>query len=417
MCGNNLQGISENARFCPKCGASIGSVQAPKAEHVYVPQAQTPQDYTNNQSSTVTPPVSAPASTAAIPLTNKVHAMSSSVNPLAEKSGGLQGIELAELKPVDFGGLKWRVIKYNAEEDTMLLLSETVIDKMPFQALDEAHTWEESSLRAYLNGDFLKRFTEEEQTFIIPTWIENKEEKFTEDEVFLLSVNEAKEAETVIDLRVRASTYWLRTKGMQGTRAYVSSGGGIAEMGYDSANYMGVRPAMWIAASYNGLNTMLREMSAAAEEQNRIHEYVASMESLIESNKKEILRLRASGDHAAADTLFTKTKAKEDELAYLRTDAESSATNSSLTQSSSEIMSVSAGSSSQSGSETGKLVSGTDKVISGAVRVYGAILIGAGIIGGIMLMVEGQIAGGLIGGALTSLYGVYLLRGGSWVIY
>jgi hypothetical protein len=338
MCGNNLQGLSEDACFCPKCGANIEPVQAPKVIQEHVPNAQT-----SGQSSAVMPPVSAPAPTAARPVADEAPA-ASLVNPIEKKSGSLQDINLAELKPIELGGFKWRVIKYDAEEDTMLLLSETVIDKIPFQARDDAYTWEKSSLRAYLNADFLKRFTEEEQTFIIPTWLENKGEAFTEDKIFLLSVDEAKEVESAIDLLAKSSAggnvaYWLRTKGMQqGMRAYISSGGGIAEMGYDAAsnNYMGVRPAMWVSASFSealdAVRTAAEENRRRQEEENHIHEYVASMESLIASNKKEILRLRASGDHTTADALFTETKSKENELAYLRPDVEKSTVKSALNQ-------------------------------------------------------------------------------------
>jgi hypothetical protein len=50
-------------------------------------------------------------------------------------------------------------------------------------------------------------------------------------------------------------------------------------------------------------------------------------------------------------------------------------------------------------------------------RIYGAVLVVGGIAVGIIGFQNGGGLGALGGGALVAIYGIYLVLGGSWVIY
>ncbi len=68
---------------------------------------------------------------------------------------------------VYFGGLFWRVLEWNADENRALVLSEDILEVRPYHSEWTAMTWKECDLRAYLNGEFLENtFTEEERARI-----------------------------------------------------------------------------------------------------------------------------------------------------------------------------------------------------------------------------------------------------------
>lgn len=95
--------------------------------------------------------------------------------------------------------LHWFVL--DREGDSLLLLSEKVIKKGPYHIADDRVTWENCSLRRWLNYDFLKSsFTEKErQKLIKKADVINKGNKDfhtsggsdTKDQIFLLSLEQA----------------------------------------------------------------------------------------------------------------------------------------------------------------------------------------------------------------------------------
>lgn len=103
--------------------------------------------------------------------------------------------------------IKWRVLQN--EGDTLLLLSDLVIDDQKYERSDGKVTWETSSVRTWLNGyspyslmegyNFLTAaFTDEEQDAIVRSDLNNAANPFhntnggnaTSDKIFLLSVDE-----------------------------------------------------------------------------------------------------------------------------------------------------------------------------------------------------------------------------------
>ncbi|MBQ5777394.1 MAG: hypothetical protein IIV97_01115 [Oscillospiraceae bacterium] len=97
--------------------------------------------------------------------------------------------------------IEWRVLA--KDEEKVLLLTDKVIDSIPFNnEMQEWITWEDSSLRAWLGGEFVTAaFSEEEAARILETSNPNDENRDygipatedTLDTVFLLSIRETTE--------------------------------------------------------------------------------------------------------------------------------------------------------------------------------------------------------------------------------
>ena len=165
--------------------------------------------------------------------------------------------------------IEWVVL--DIQDNKALLLSRYALDYKPFHNVKEDVTWETSSLRAWLNADFLSSsFEEEEQQYILTTRLKNDQSQGmkdsvssgndTYDRVFLLSnldsaiyLSEAMER-CVATQYVAAQGYtyetwmrwWLRSAGR--TR---QDAGNIDEIGNHSGyGYVcdphGVRPAIWV---------------------------------------------------------------------------------------------------------------------------------------------------------------------------
>ena len=185
--------------------------------------------------------------------------------------------------------IEWLVLDYDAKNNRTLLLSRYALEKMPFHNVLERMTWEQCSLRTWLNGAFLSNaFTVQEQAGILTTTVSNSKEQAysewstsdgnnTQDKAFLLSYAEANEYLDVMvsgngknmKSRVAPTTsaikqgvlpntslktidgsqaveWWLRSPGIdQYGTASVGAGGSLSfSLALDERLY--VRPALWI---------------------------------------------------------------------------------------------------------------------------------------------------------------------------
>ncbi len=169
--------------------------------------------------------------------------------------------------------LEWRVLKKTDSE--MLVLSEKVIDAVPYDKDDRDVTWQTCTLRKWLNKNFYDiAFNSAEKELIKTTKLKNQDHpekegkggKDTKDKIFLLSYDDASNTEyfeTFWDLRGMATEYtkcmgyvepngltdwWLRTVGEQNDKAMkVYFSGNIYTNGiFVEANDNEVRPAMVI---------------------------------------------------------------------------------------------------------------------------------------------------------------------------
>ena len=172
-------------------------------------------------------------------------------------------------EPID-----WQVLA--VENSRALVISLRILDAMPYHDAAGSVSWEKSSLRAWLNGEFLESaFNDAEKEYIRKTGISNPKNPIfetaggsdTRDSLFLLSVSEAeKYFETDEERAGEASLYaaengaftdsatgnswwWLRTPGQKNSdAAEVGVAGWILERGTFADNAaVGVRPAFWLS--------------------------------------------------------------------------------------------------------------------------------------------------------------------------
>jgi len=178
---------------------------------------------------------------------------------------------------IQFGGFSWQVL--DIQNNRALVLCEVVTELRPYNRKFIDVTWESSTLRQYLNGEFFDRFSEDEKNRIAETkirknanpWFNTKEGNATNDKVFLLSLGEAvkyfgdsgflsnrpsdarriddefNSARIAKDADGSESWWWLRSPGFYGLNAaYVNNGGWIYVDGNNVNLYGGIRPAMWL---------------------------------------------------------------------------------------------------------------------------------------------------------------------------
>ena len=157
---------------------------------------------------------------------------------------------------ITFGGMDWKLLC--AVEDRLLVLLEKSLGKrMPYNKKSIDVTWENCSLRAYLNNDFfLNTFSDEERSLVIevnninPDNPENSTPggNNTKDRVFILSLEEVNQYLPQEVDRKNGTYWWLRTPGENSRQALVIDDSGrlmTDDEGWVEFDYC-VRPAMWI---------------------------------------------------------------------------------------------------------------------------------------------------------------------------
>lgn len=167
--------------------------------------------------------------------------------------------------------IEWLVL--DKEEDRILVISKYALDCQPYNDVDEDITWEECTLREWLNDEFINNaFTAEEKSAIPTVTVKAGKNpsydvdpgKDTRDKVFLLSADEAKKLFKENSERVCQATayavfngvwddpkgdfWWLRSPGATADYAScIGETGYIHALGhYASRDNLSVRPAMWI---------------------------------------------------------------------------------------------------------------------------------------------------------------------------
>jgi serine/threonine protein kinase len=197
--------------------------------------------------------------------------------------------------------ITWRVLAI--EDGRALVISEYVLEQRPYNDGEEKNaeiTWEESTLRQYLNGEFLQAsFSVDEQSYIVTVTNENPDNpasgtdggNATKDRAFLLSIEEAEKYFTgnsdrvADDLQGQALWWLLRSPGTAGVyAARVNSDGAVDIGGYGVRVVDGVRPALWLNLAADdqaalstpptGSNTMAANDQAEPPSTERVGERV-----------------------------------------------------------------------------------------------------------------------------------------------
>ena len=118
--------------------------------------------------------------------------------------------------------LEWIVLEVNEEEGKAWLMSKYCIDQATFWHERVSRYWGNSTLREWMNGDFItETFTEEEQQLILTTVVKNTDEhgrkgarQDTEDKIYLLSKEEVLHFMPELEDRVAYPTEYAKTKGI-----------------------------------------------------------------------------------------------------------------------------------------------------------------------------------------------------------
>ena len=160
---------------------------------------------------------------------------------------------------VDFGNYKWTVLAQ--ENGKALLITTDCVEEREYNEEYESITWENCTLRKYLNNEFYNQFNEEEKSQIVKTKVKNNDNSEygtaggndTEDKIFLLSIDEANKYFKSDDERIanydgEATWWWLRSPSYNDSYAAGVRSGGYASRDGIRVNYDdgAIRPALWI---------------------------------------------------------------------------------------------------------------------------------------------------------------------------
>ena len=197
---------------------------------------------------------------------------------------------------IQFGGYDWCVL--DVQGDKALIIAQDIVEIRPYNEQSTNITWETCSLRRYLNGEFLQKFSKEEQAQIVETkiynpdnlWYGTKGGNDTTDKIFLLSLEEVDKyfgdsgdylnkrrvkysarqypngkmvpandgygfsnenvGNRISKFKNEASWWWLRSPGQYHEAAGVLDVGFVYVTGcFVSFDFGGVRPALWIDLS------------------------------------------------------------------------------------------------------------------------------------------------------------------------
>jgi len=190
---------------------------------------------------------------------------------------------------ISFGCYDWRVL--DIQNNVALIITECIIEQRAYHDAYKDITWEDCSLRKYLNGEFYNKFDAIDKARIIPVlnknpdnqWYGSKGGEDTQDRIFLLSIEEAvcqyfgdssskllnpgknqrywferkdqNNSKRIAMYKSGIWWWWLRTPGRVNIKAvYVHGDGNIGIQGNNilKGNISegmcrgGVRPALWL---------------------------------------------------------------------------------------------------------------------------------------------------------------------------
>ncbi len=168
---------------------------------------------------------------------------------------------LADSKPKDvvhYGTCRWLVLEQDRPGNRVLLTKYIGLKGKPYHDREEPVTWEQCSLRTFLNGEFMDiHFSETEQQYILMSRVTAESNasygtdggRDTEDKLFLPSGSEIEKYRKI--LKTGRNNMRLRTPGKKKeTTAFISYRGKQIDYGFpvDQAGAL-VRPTMWVSTS------------------------------------------------------------------------------------------------------------------------------------------------------------------------
>ncbi|MCL1988204.1 MAG: protein phosphatase 2C domain-containing protein [Firmicutes bacterium] len=185
----------------------------------------------------------------------------------------LESAKIGEI--VSFSGYNWQVL--DIQDNQILLLSQFILEKRAYHDAKTSITWENCTLRHYLNNDFYNSLIDKDK--IITKNLFNYDNQWskisggdkTTDNIFLLSLEEvvqyfgdsgklknrsfllSKINDEFNEKRISktasgvAESWWLRSPGFEKrTAVSIMPNGKINVYGYYVSSNNGVRPALWL---------------------------------------------------------------------------------------------------------------------------------------------------------------------------
>lgn len=134
--------------------------------------------------------------------------------------------------------IAWKILK--TEKSRMLLMTQHPIETLAFNNELKNITYETSSIRQWLNSDFISEFSDEQISRILRT------EDGINDEIFLLTEEQYNEYAKNISLNTYHD-WWLRTKTDAGMMYVYGENSEVNTYGESVVRNMGVRPCVWIS--------------------------------------------------------------------------------------------------------------------------------------------------------------------------
>jgi hypothetical protein len=124
---------------------------------------------------TAAPPAAKKTTAAVKPAVNPMAAVTAVKTALAN-TGKAASIPAASSTPqnyekIKFGPFEWLVLQRKG--DVSLVITAGIIETAPYHTVREIPTWETSTLRNYLNGKFLEKFSPEEKARIVEVCNQN----------------------------------------------------------------------------------------------------------------------------------------------------------------------------------------------------------------------------------------------------
>lgn len=123
---------------------------------------------------------------------------------------------------ITFGKYDWYIINKSREGtsraniyDTMILLCKDVVGTKSYHEELTDVTWENCTLRAWLNDSFYNEFSEDEKTMMLKTTCSDDEKNITEDYIYLLNEYEVYQIPEDFknDILLCQQNWWLRSHG------------------------------------------------------------------------------------------------------------------------------------------------------------------------------------------------------------
>ena len=156
--------------------------------------------------------------------------------------------------------IKWRVLEDS--DGDLRVVSEFVLEAMPYNEENTIVTWGDCKLRQWLNGSFLtEAFDDSEEEMILFTNVTTTDEEKTSDKVYILggtgsfADNESRQAYPTpyaaekwegVDGSDETVCWWVRSHIDDSLTASIVDAGGGNEDSCPVTDLGGVRPAMWI---------------------------------------------------------------------------------------------------------------------------------------------------------------------------